>query len=381
MAELILVHGVGEILKKVISMATPEIGLLWNVKDELEKLVRTLAAIQAVLLDAEKHPEEKEIVRLILRRLRDVTYTAEDVLDEFGYQTTRLDVTNKSPSTFAATLTASLSLLRHLRRHSWPYHCDSEPHQSLESLTVMALPLTGGILLSVSALRAATWLVLSQLFTLNLLRHLLISDRQRFFDRIEILHIHQSLDLEAIVTPIKKDVEVLPSSLESLQVKDCPSQTSLPDLRSLHSIREFYFVNNEKVTRLPEGLHTLRTLEFMSIGGFSSELKSFPNLEPLQHFPSLSELHIIGWSKLASLPEHLQSLTQLQVLVIHTFHSVTVLPEWLGNLSSLQHLNLKECNKLIYLPKEEGRRCWLIIKSCPLLKKRCTRGRSEEYPN
>ncbi|KAJ4969688.1 hypothetical protein NE237_002787 [Protea cynaroides] len=58
MAELILVHGVGEILKKVISMATPEIGLLWNIKDELEKLVHTLTAIQALLQDAEKQQEE-----------------------------------------------------------------------------------------------------------------------------------------------------------------------------------------------------------------------------------------------------------------------------------------------------------------------------------
>ncbi|XP_043691656.1 putative disease resistance protein RGA1 [Telopea speciosissima] len=182
-------------------------------------------------------------------------------------------------------------------------------------------------------------------------------------NNIQKLNIDKCPNLEAII------VQVLPfpsssSSLEILQVRDCPSLTSLP-----------------------EGLHTLRTIEWLSIGGFSSELESFPDLEPLQHLPFLRYLEIYGWSKLTSLPEQIQSLTQIEKLEINVFHSLTALPEWLGNLSSaLRSLVLNECNNLMYLPKEEeGLRCFttlerLIIKSCPLLKERCTRGRGEEWP-
>ncbi|XP_042510601.1 putative disease resistance protein RGA3 [Macadamia integrifolia] len=205
-------------------------------------------------------------------------------------------------------------------------------------------------------------------------------------NNIEILHIVKCPSIEAIIAPSEEGVQVvLSSSLELLQVIDCPSLASLPDLQGLQSIRTFYFHRNEKLTQLPEGLHTLHTLELLCIGGFSMELESFPDLEPLQHLPSLRSLNIIGWSKLNCLPEKLQGLTQLEHLGIHGFHSIEALPEWLGNLSSLRTLGLVWCNNLMYLPKEEGLRCFttlekLIIRSCPLLKERCSRGRGDEWP-
>ncbi|XP_043692766.1 putative disease resistance protein RGA4 [Telopea speciosissima] len=47
-----------------------------------------------------KNNKKKRRLRLFLRRLKDVAYAAEDVLDEFGYQTTRLKVTNSKMSYF-----------------------------------------------------------------------------------------------------------------------------------------------------------------------------------------------------------------------------------------------------------------------------------------
>ncbi|XP_042511645.1 putative disease resistance protein RGA3 [Macadamia integrifolia] len=205
-------------------------------------------------------------------------------------------------------------------------------------------------------------------------------------NNIKELHIENCPNLEAIIMPSEESLlQVLPSSLEMLLVSQCPSLVSFPDLRGLHSIRNFCFPRNEKITRLPEGLHTLHTLELLSIGGFSSELESFPDLEPLQRLSSLRNLHIFGWSKLTSPPEQLQSLTQLESLGINKFHSVTTLPEWLENLSLLRILSLEECNNLMYLPKVEGMRCFtalrkLTIRNCSILKERCSRGRGEEWP-
>ncbi|KAJ4970700.1 hypothetical protein NE237_003799 [Protea cynaroides] len=198
-------------------------------------------------------------------------------------------------------------------------------------------------------------------------------------------------NFEAIITPTEEDVQVqvqvqvLPLSLESLEVSDFPSMTSPPDLRGLHCIRKLYFAHNEKITRLPEGLHTLRTLELICLGCFSSELESFPNLESLHHLPSLRILLIIGWSKLSSLPEEIQSLTQLQELGIFDYHSMVALPDIFRNFSSLQMLHINGCAKLKYFPKEEELQGitalqWLFIDGCPLLSKRCAKGRGEEWP-
>ncbi|KAJ4972257.1 hypothetical protein NE237_005356 [Protea cynaroides] len=116
MAELVIVHGVGVILMKVISMATPDIGFLWNVKDELKKLVHTLTAIQALLQDAEKQQEENMIVRHFLERLRDVAYATEDILDEYGYQTTRLNVMgNKVSKLFLHSISPAFKLKKALK--------------------------------------------------------------------------------------------------------------------------------------------------------------------------------------------------------------------------------------------------------------------------
>ncbi|XP_043714847.1 putative disease resistance protein At3g14460 [Telopea speciosissima] len=199
-------------------------------------------------------------------------------------------------------------------------------------------------------------------------------------DKIQEIDIRKCPNFEAVIEPVEKSVQKLPSSLALLNISDCPSLMSLPDLQGLHSIRKFYFVRNEKFTGLPEIQH-FRTLEFLSIGGFSEELESFPNLEHLKQLASLRTLVLIGWSKLTSLPDQLQSLTQLEYLGIHDFHEIESLPEWLWNLSSLRTLRLKQCKKLKYLRNERGLRCItaLYVEGCPFLVEGCTKGRRKEW--
>lgn len=66
-----------------------EINLAWGVKDDLQKLQRTLQVIAAVIADAENRQEMEELVRFWLVRLKDVAYDADDVMDEFSYETIR----------------------------------------------------------------------------------------------------------------------------------------------------------------------------------------------------------------------------------------------------------------------------------------------------
>ncbi|XP_026428384.1 putative disease resistance RPP13-like protein 1 [Papaver somniferum] len=90
-AEQILVNGVTEIINKVLPVITQQISSAWGVKDDLRKLKDTLESIQALMSDAEKKQVNYDTVRLWLRRLKDVVYDADDVLDEFAYEVMRRD--------------------------------------------------------------------------------------------------------------------------------------------------------------------------------------------------------------------------------------------------------------------------------------------------
>ncbi|XP_026416932.1 putative disease resistance protein RGA3 [Papaver somniferum] len=93
--EQILVNGVTEILKPLISLIYQQIPTAWGVKDDLTKLKNTLESIQALIASAEEKQINDPTVRLWMRNLKDVVYDADDVMDEFSYQTLRHHATGR----------------------------------------------------------------------------------------------------------------------------------------------------------------------------------------------------------------------------------------------------------------------------------------------
>ncbi|KAJ4833672.1 hypothetical protein Tsubulata_022890 [Turnera subulata] len=89
MAEIILTFALEETLKKVGLLAVEGIQLAWGFEEKLQKLNQSLESIRAVLHDAEDKQAEKPFVKEWLRKLREVAYEADDVLDEFGYEVLR----------------------------------------------------------------------------------------------------------------------------------------------------------------------------------------------------------------------------------------------------------------------------------------------------
>ncbi|KAK9159488.1 hypothetical protein Syun_005829 [Stephania yunnanensis] len=85
MAEELIVGGAGEIVKRAISLAFDELGLVIGVKGEVNKLKDVLTHIQAVLLDAEEKQVKENRVKLWLQQLKQLSYDAEDVFDEIAY--------------------------------------------------------------------------------------------------------------------------------------------------------------------------------------------------------------------------------------------------------------------------------------------------------
>ena len=93
MAETIVTEVAKGILGNLITLDTDQIGLAcWGFKDELTRLRESVGMIQAVLADAERRQVREESVRLWLRRLENVAYDADDVLDELAYEHLRRKV-------------------------------------------------------------------------------------------------------------------------------------------------------------------------------------------------------------------------------------------------------------------------------------------------
>jgi len=84
MTEAILFSITDRILGKLGNLALQEIGLIWGVKDELEKLRNTASVIKAIFLDAEEQQTKSHEVRDWLQKLKDAIYDADDLLDDFS---------------------------------------------------------------------------------------------------------------------------------------------------------------------------------------------------------------------------------------------------------------------------------------------------------
>ncbi|XP_030946418.1 disease resistance protein RGA2-like [Quercus lobata] len=84
MADAILYGLVRKIIESLGSATLDQIGSIWGVNDELEKMNNTVLTIQAVLQDAEEQQVQNKQVEHWLNRLRDVVFDADDLLSEFS---------------------------------------------------------------------------------------------------------------------------------------------------------------------------------------------------------------------------------------------------------------------------------------------------------
>ncbi|XP_040943868.1 putative disease resistance protein RGA3 [Gossypium hirsutum] len=92
MAEAFVSAVVGEVASKAASVAVEMISLGWGFKDDMQRLGNSLEMIGAFLQDAEGNQKQMNSVKLWLKRLRDVAYEADEVLDEIAYEFLRRKV-------------------------------------------------------------------------------------------------------------------------------------------------------------------------------------------------------------------------------------------------------------------------------------------------
>ncbi|XP_039171698.1 putative disease resistance protein RGA4 [Eucalyptus grandis] len=93
MAEAVLFNLATEILKLAGSITYSKSGLVCGVRDELDNLKDTVETIRDVLLDAEKKRWHSNQVENWLRKLKDVLYDVQDLLDDVATEDLRREVT------------------------------------------------------------------------------------------------------------------------------------------------------------------------------------------------------------------------------------------------------------------------------------------------
>ncbi|CAL9002400.1 unnamed protein product [Prunus brigantina] len=93
MAQEVVTFGVQEIVRKVASLASEEISLVWGFQEEVRKLRESLLLTEAMLRDAWQSKEVRaEAVQIWVNKLEDIAHDADDVLDDYGYELLRREV-------------------------------------------------------------------------------------------------------------------------------------------------------------------------------------------------------------------------------------------------------------------------------------------------
>ncbi|XP_057966231.1 putative disease resistance protein RGA3 [Malania oleifera] len=95
MAESFAMNLAEKILGQLKTLALDEVSLALNAKTELKKLESTVSTIKALLVDAEEQVVSNRQLRDWLRKLRDVCYDADDVLDEVEIEALRRKLVNR----------------------------------------------------------------------------------------------------------------------------------------------------------------------------------------------------------------------------------------------------------------------------------------------
>ncbi|KAK0592067.1 hypothetical protein LWI29_012717 [Acer saccharum] len=176
------------------------------------------------------------------------------------------------------------------------------------------------------------------------------------------------------------------TSLERLHIEYCGELESFPEqvMEGLKCLKYLTLYNCRKFKSLTEGLQHLSCLETLSLDG-CPEMVALP--DGMKYLTSLRSLRLSGYnfeidSKLEVLPEALRYVPALQSLSIWYYSNLASLPHWLGDLTSLQTLEISYCPKLSSLPAGiQGLTMLqkLVIDGCPELKKRCEKGKGEDW--
>ncbi|KAA8517081.1 hypothetical protein F0562_017374 [Nyssa sinensis] len=392
-----------KVLGKLGDFVLQEICMACGIKQDLEKIKDNITTIKAVLLDAEKKRSSSEHLSLWLEKTEGILYGADDLLDEFEYETLRQKVVNRgtimekvrhffscsNPIVFRFRMAHEIKAIKERLN-------EAKSEMSLFALTCQE---TEGR--AVSSVRETCSLLDSR----NVIGR--ENDKEKIINLLMGSNDRESLSvipivgiggmgkttLATMVYNEKKDrlsgccqLKELPrnigdlislrcmmltaeethfskermgslTSLRILRIIGCSELVNAEGMQSLAALRTFVVFACPNLVYLP--LRYLRALENLEILDcekldlmMMDEQRKEKDVQLGGGLSRLRYLHILRIPHLETLPQWLQGASKtLEVLRIRQCDNFTTLPEWMANFKSLQKLEIVCCEKLTSLPE------------------------------
>ncbi|KAJ9158733.1 hypothetical protein P3X46_024291 [Hevea brasiliensis] len=266
MAEQIPFSIAESLLTKLASFVSQEISLVYGFTKDLRRLESTLSSINAILLDAEKKQEESHAVKVWIKRLREVVYDADDLLDDVATEGLRRKVEIQG---------------RMVRKGWWRTWKDAEPLPQFACLSQLIIVDCPNLTLmpTFPSLEKELWLCNANIRPLDQTLNVKMMGATA-----SALPSTSSSPSSSVAAPLSK--------LKSLVLEGIENVASLPGewMRNLTSIEYLQISRCPNLTSLPKEMCHITTLQELNI----------------DHCPHLSERcghhEAADWSNIAHIP-------------------------------------------------------------------------------
>ncbi|KAF3968634.1 hypothetical protein CMV_007498 [Castanea mollissima] len=374
MADLLLSALVSTVVGNLNTSALQEFGVAWGLGAELDKLKSTMSTIQSVLQDAEEKQWNSKAITDWLRKLKDVAYHADNVLDEFATEALMRKVEREKVESSKDVKVAGRIIHMSFNWNSPRAISLNEDLCKVRSLRTY---------LGTSYRNASLPFFLKQKYLRVLEFGFWVEEVPRSINNLKHL---RYLDMS------RSYIQVLPRSttcllnLQTLKLDHCEYLCELPKgMKHMKSLMHLGITGCDSLTRMPEGIGQLTCLQSLSLfivgkgkGYQVSELKglnlrnrlTIKELDNVRNSVEAKNANLIGKQNLHSLslvwqsdnkshvPDHvedvldgLQPHSNLKVLSIDGYHGSKI-PAWIQDsvLCDLVEISLICWERCEHLP-------------------------------
>ncbi|CAI0386800.1 unnamed protein product [Linum tenue] len=196
------------------------------------------------------------------------------------------------------------------------------------------------------------------------------------FPKLKMLSLRYCDSLESLLELTDSTINSDASSLDSLEVSNCPNLVSFPKGGLLApNLTQLLLQSCLKLKSLPEKMHSLIP---------SLLLLRLTDCPELESFPEVLHLYIGSDIAMESFPHDEAmlppTLTSLEISDLQNLKSLDT--RCFRHLTSLERLKIKNCPELEFIPNEKlpSSLRLLSIIMCPLLRLRCQQEKGELWP-